>query len=734
MSTGLSPFERFWAPRQQLSEAMAKRWFETVVPASVLVVLLITLSASVPNFLSLGSLASTSRDFAEFGFVALAMAIVLIGGGIDLSVGSTFALANFVSLYLLFALGWPAWSCLVLVPLMGAALGGVNGILIGFLRSRALLTTMASLIIFRAIYNLLIHRYATDLSTGFVDSNLWDFLGAGNVFGIPLSFLILVCVALALHLVMSRGKLGWHIAAVGAGRLAARHAGLRVQWLVFTTYVVSGVLAATAGLFYASRFLSAGRDAGIGIEVDALTAVVLGGVSLMGGRGSVGRAMIGAAAIFALNNGLVRAGVVSGMNSLLVGLLMLVAVAVDVKLLKNLPRIASRIFLDPAKVVFGPLPMIEPETASRFALNYELRGAYPIGFKGEDFAGQEDFVLDDREMRLFNPEDVVLDGQNRVYTGTSNGLILRYSGHNYGDREIFARTGGQVRGLAFDSNGVLLCLVAGIGLLGIDQDGRIARLSDETNRTPLRFRDDSRLSMPCNLTAASDGRIFFTEGSYRYDLNNWINDAIESRPNGRIIVYDPAMRRTRTLLGGLVYPSGICMAQDGKSFVFAETWLCRISRYWLSGPKAGTIEIVAENLPIYPANISLAPDGGYWVAILAGRTPSSDLIASDKRFRYRMVRRLPRDEWVVPNFNAGGAFHMTDGAVVTQVLWDPPGRGQNYSAVTSAKQYGPYLYLAGIFNNRIGRVVVNQAGDVWKSPNFLYPREESLPCVPEAAQ
>jgi ribose transport system permease protein len=135
--------------------------------------------------------------------------------------------------------------------------------------------------------------------------------------------------------------------------------------------------------------------------------------------------------------------------------------------------------------------------------------------------------------------------------------------------------------------------------------------------------------MPCNLTTASDGRIFFTEGSYRYDLNNWINDAVECRPNGRIIVYEPATRRTRTLLGRLVYPSGICMAADGRSFVFAETWLCRISRYWLSGPKAGTVEIVADNLPAYPANISLAPDGGYWVAMLAGRTPSSDLLASD---------------------------------------------------------------------------------------------------------
>ncbi|RBP15515.1 ribose transport system permease protein [Roseiarcus fermentans] len=724
MSTGLSAFERIWAPRQQLSEAMAKRWFETLVPFTLLVVLIAVSGALVPNFLTLGSLTSTGREFAEFGFVALAMAIVLIGGGVDLSVGSIFALANFLSLFLVSVVGLPVWACLVLTPLAGCLLGAVNGALIGFLRARALLTTMAMLIVFRSIYELVTYQYAADLSAGDPASPLWDYIGGGSLLGVPINLVVLGLIAVVVHLVRSRTRFGWHIAAVGAGRLAARHAGLPVNWLVFSTYVISGALSATGGLFYAARFMNAGRDVGVGLEVDALTAVVLGGVSLMGGRGSAARAMIGALTIFLINNGLVRAGVVSGVNSLVMGALMLLAVAVDRKLLKNLPRLAARLYIDPAALRLPPPPAIDPGSGSPFAVNFGLRGAYPIGFRGEDFAGQEDYVLDDREMRLFNPEDVLLDQQDRVYTGTSNGLIMRYYGHNYGAREAYARTGGQVRGLAWAADGRLLALVAGVGLVAIGDDRVVHRLSDETNRTPFRFRDDSRLAALVNLSVGPDEKVYISEASYRHEVHAWINDAVEARPNGRILVYDPATGRTRTLINHLVYPSGVCVASDGQSLLFSETWLCRISRLWLSGQKAGRTETVIENLPVYPANISKAPDG-YWVAAVGARTPSFDLMASEKAARYRIVRSLPRDEWPTPNFNAGGAFLLTEAGEIKRMLWDPAGRGQNYSAVTSARQYGPYLYLAGIFNNRIGRVVVDRDGDVWKSPNFLYQREES---------
>ena len=723
MSTRLSWLARNWAPRQQLSEAMAKRWFEAVVPATLLLLVLVVVSSMVPGFITLSSLSATSREFAEFGFVALAMAVVLIGGGIDLSVGSIFALANFAALYCLVVLELPTWACLIIVPAFGACLGAINGLLIGVLKSRALLTTMATLMIFRAVYELLIYRFGTDLSIGFVDSPLFDFMGIGSVFGVPSNMLALIVTGIALHLFLSRMRLGWHFAAVGAGRLASRHAGLRVNLLVFSVYVFSGVLASVGGLFYSARFFSAGRDAGLGIEIEALTAIVLGGVSLMGGKGSVGRAMLGAVIIFLINNGLVRAGVISGMNSMLMGLLMIVAVAIDVKVLKNLPRFASQLYVDPSRVKTPALPDLSPAAGSPFAINFDLRGISPIGFRGEDFGGQEDVVLDDREMRLFNPEDVLIDDQARVYTGTSNGLIIRYFGQNYADREVFARPGGQVRGMAWGRNDDLLALVAGVGLLSIASDGAITRLADETNRTFLRLRDDSRLSSPAAVSVAPDGKIYFSESSYRYESGDLVTDAIEARPNGRLLCFDPNTGRTRTILSRLVHPYGVSVAPDGQSLLFSETWLCRISRLWLAGPKKGQVETVLDDLPVYPANITTAPDGGVWVAILGCRTPAFDFFAGEPAARYRMVRQLPRDEWLAPNLNVGGAFKLTPAGAVDQVLWEPQGRGQNYAAVTSAREHGDYLFLAGVFNNRIGRKVINPDSPTWQSANFLYPHE-----------
>jgi ribose transport system permease protein len=179
-------------------------------------------------------------------------------------------------------------------------------------------------------------------------------------------------------------------------------------------------------------------------------------------------------------------------------------------------------------------------------------------------------------------------------------------------------------------------------------------------------------------------------------------------------------KRTHEDLGqSLGLPDGNMRSRDGKSFLYSETWLCRISRYWLEGPRAGTVETVVEGLPGYPANINSAADGGYWAAIMAMRTPTFDLIASMPRFRYGLVRRLPTDEWPLPNLNCGGALHLDQDGKPTRTLWDPPGLGQAYSSVTSVREAGGYLYLVCMFNNRIGRVVLDRDRASWRSPNRL---------------
>ena len=114
----------------------------------------------------------------------------------------------------------------------------------------------------------------------------------------------------------------------------------------------------------------------------------------------------------------------------------------------------------------------------------------------------------------------------------------------------------------------------------------------------MRFADD--------LDIAPDGRIFFSEATMRFDITEWAVDALEARGNGRILCYDPRDKSTRTVISNLQFPNGICVTHDGQSILFAETWGCRVQRYWFAGPKAGKREIVIENCRAIPTT-STAP-------------------------------------------------------------------------------------------------------------------------------
>src|SRR5690606_8245237 len=127
--------------------------------------------------------------------------------------------------------------------------------------------------------------------------------------GVPFVFIVATVIVLAWHVILTRARLGWHIMAVGGSRRSAFNAGLRVKRTIFLTYVCSSLLASTAGIFFAARLNSAGSDTGVGLEIAALTAAVLGGNSLGGGRGSVAKSVLGAIVIFVLTDSMVRIGV-----------------------------------------------------------------------------------------------------------------------------------------------------------------------------------------------------------------------------------------------------------------------------------------------------------------------------------------------------------------------------------------------------------------------------------------
>ncbi len=182
----------------------------------------------------------------------------------------------------------------------------------------------------------------------------WEWLGSGSLLGVPSNIIALAVVGIAGHIFLSRSRPGWHLTAIGAGRRAARHAGIGIEKNLFWTYVGSGVLCSIGGLFYAARLASAGSDTGLNSEIVAITAVVLGGVSLGGGKGSVGRALIGATTVLVLTNGVVRLGVVGGMSSVVLGATLLLAVAIDVHWAKHRHKAIAKLYVVPTYLALPP--------------------------------------------------------------------------------------------------------------------------------------------------------------------------------------------------------------------------------------------------------------------------------------------------------------------------------------------------------------------------------------------
>ena len=138
-------------------------------------------------------MSDTSRQIGEFGLIVIGMTIVMLGGGIDLSVGSTFALANFTALALINVAHWPVEAAVAATVGVGALVGLVNGLLVGFLRLRAFLTTLVMLTLIRAIVEFLLQIYSVRIASSDVESDAWDFIGSGSVLGVPFSFVVLAC-------------------------------------------------------------------------------------------------------------------------------------------------------------------------------------------------------------------------------------------------------------------------------------------------------------------------------------------------------------------------------------------------------------------------------------------------------------------------------------------------------------------------------------------------------------
>jgi ribose transport system permease protein len=692
--------ERFQAWRYNLvpdhiiGEILTKRWTDNAIPFVALIVTVATFGNLIPSFFNLYSLQESTRQLGEFSLVVIGMTVVMLGGGIDLAVGAIFALSAFAAIATFFIFDVPVWVAFLAAISVGLVFGAINGYLIGYIRLRAFLTTLVTLIIGRALFEILIVNFGSRAQMSQISSDTWDFIGDETILGFSVPVLTAIVVALLTHIALTRSRPGWHVLAVGGSRRSAHNAGIQVRRTVFLTYVFSGLTSAIAGFLFATRLSGAGIGTGHGLEILALTAAVVGGNSLGGGRGSVAKGVMGAIIVLVMTNGLIRLGYGTGTNQMVLGILLAVAVTIDIRWLKNRHKVLHEMYVAPVYFKLEKPQSAVPGSGTAFELNNRLSEAESIG-KGE----------------IEGPEDVILDRDDNLYCGTRHGEIIRFFAPDYTRSEVFAHVGGFPLGLAFDRAGNLISCVGAMGLYSISPERVVTKLTAETSRSLTSIVDDAMLRDPNDLDIAPNGLIYFTDSTKRYDAHEWTLDSIENRGTGRLLVYDPQDGSTRTLLDGYRYTNGVCMAHDNKSLFFSESWACRIHRYWLEGPKAGTAECVIRDMPGYTDNINRASDGTYWMAWLGMRTPSFDLSLRHPAMRKRMTRRLPQDEWLFPNVNTGGVVKFDEAYNIIQTLGDLS--GNSHPAVTSMREHKGTLFIGGILNNRIGRFKIDGADETW---------------------
>jgi rhamnose transport system permease protein len=278
------------------------------------------------NFLTAANAFEVARLSVEIGLLALALTPVIISGGIDLSVGSLMGLAA-----VLFGKMWrdgnfPVGLAVAGTLLMGAAAGGLNALLITRFRLPPLIVTLGSFSLFRGLAEGL--TGGVDNFTGFPPG--FQFLGQGYIAGgIPAQLPIFIGVAAGYWLLLHRTIVGRGLVAIGFSPEGARHAGIPVERRVGLVYVLSGLVASLAAVIYVAHLGQAKADAGTGYELLAITAVVLGGTSIFGGRGSITGTLLGLFVIAVLKNGLQLADVPAELAGILTGVLLLATISVD---------------------------------------------------------------------------------------------------------------------------------------------------------------------------------------------------------------------------------------------------------------------------------------------------------------------------------------------------------------------------------------------------------------------
>lgn len=259
--------------------------------AALLIIVLIAAAWLEPNFMTVEAQLELSTHAIELALLALPVTLIIISGGIDLSVGSSMAVSAVV-LGLLFQAGAPIYLCALAAILTGTTAGALNGFFIAKIKVDPLIVTLATLAAFRGL--------AEGISlgrpiSGFPENLLH--LGSGTLASIPIPALILILICITTAALVWKSVSGFRVYAIGGNELAARYAGLPVNQIKLALYTLSGAASGLAAFLYVARRNTAKADIGTGIELEVITAVVLGGTNIFGGRGTIIGTLLGVALI-----------------------------------------------------------------------------------------------------------------------------------------------------------------------------------------------------------------------------------------------------------------------------------------------------------------------------------------------------------------------------------------------------------------------------------------------------
>ncbi|MEV6349967.1 ABC transporter permease [Actinoplanes sp. NPDC051851] len=313
--------------RQRLQHALHAN--PVLGPLAVLLLAIVAFSIVNVRFFSAANLSLVLLQVTVIATIALGQTLIILTAGIDLSAGAIAVFSSILMANFCFSLGWPGWSALLLGLVCGTAMGALNGLLVTRIKLPPFIVTLGTLTVFFSL-NAVVSQSQTVRGADMPHLMTWtgDALSLGG-FQVSYGSIIMLILFAFFWYALTRTAWGRHVYATGDDTEAARLAGIRTNRVLFSVYTVAGLLYALGGWILIGRLASASPNVGTEYNLDSITAVVLGGTSLFGGRGGVSGTLIGALIVGVFRNGLQLAGVEVVWQGFAIGLLVLVAVSLD---------------------------------------------------------------------------------------------------------------------------------------------------------------------------------------------------------------------------------------------------------------------------------------------------------------------------------------------------------------------------------------------------------------------